>query len=67
MVEKVSNVEAKTNLQSPFYVSKIDSRCLKGHCPLAKRDKENTYQETHDEAFKDKDKAKLHNSSISTN
>ncbi len=66
-MEKVGNVEAKTNLQSPFYVREIDSRCPKGHRLSAKKNKEDTYEEPRDEAFnKNKDKAKSHNSS-STN
>ncbi len=62
MVEKAEDVEAKANLQSPFYVMEIDARCPKSHCPLAKKDKKNTYREYRNEASKDKGKAKSHNS-----
>ncbi len=57
-MEKAGDAKAKANLQSPFYIRKIDSRCSKNHCPLAKKDKENTYREPCNEASKDKDKAK---------
>ncbi len=66
-MEKAGDAEAKTNLQSPFYVRDIDTRCPKGHRPLAKKDKENTYREPQNEASKDKDKAKSHSSSNSAN
>ncbi len=67
MVEKTDNAKAKTNLQPPFYIREINSKCPKSHYPSAKKDKEDTYQESRDEASKDKDKAKSHNSSTSTN
>ncbi len=66
-MEKTGDAEVKTNLQSPFYVRDIDARCPKGHRPLSKKDKENTYREPQSEASKDKDKAKSHNSSTSAN
>ncbi len=56
VVEKAGDAEAKANLQPPFYIREIDSRCPKGHRPSAK--KKNTYWEPRDEACKDKDKAK---------
>ncbi len=56
VVEKAGDAEAKANLQPPFYVREIDSRCPNGHRPSAK--KENTYWEPRDKASKDKDKAK---------
>ncbi len=62
MVEKVGDSKAKTNLQPPFYVKKIDARCLKNHCLSVKKNKEDTYWEYHNEAFKDKEKAKFYNS-----
>ncbi len=62
-MEKADNIEAKANLQPPFYVREIDSRCSKGHRPSAKKDNKDTYWEPHNEASKDKDKAKSHNSS----
>ncbi len=68
MVEKAGNVEVKANLQPPFYVREIDSRCPKGHCPLVKKDKKDTYQKPHDKTSnKDKDKAKSYNSSAFAN
>ncbi len=66
-MEKASDVEAKANLQPPFYVREIDSRCLKGHRPSVKKNKEDTYREPRDEASKDKEKAKSHNSFTSAN
>ncbi len=63
MVEKAGDAEAKANLQPPFYVREIDSKCLKGHHLSAKKDKKDTYRESRNEASKDKDKAKSHNSS----
>ncbi len=67
VMEKAGDVEAKANLQPPFYVREIDSRCPKGHRPSAKKDKEDTYQEPQNEASKNKDKAKSHSSSTSAN
>ncbi len=68
MIEKAGDVEAKANLEPPFYVRKIDSRCPKSHCPLAKKVKKDTYWESRNEASnKDKNKVKSHNSSASTN
>ncbi len=67
-MEKVGDVEVKVNLQSPFYVREIDSKYPKSHRPLVKDDKEDIYWEPHNEASnKNKDKAKSHNSSSSTN
>ncbi len=65
-MEKAGDVEAKTNLQPPFYIREIDSRFPKDHHLSAKKDKEDTYWEPHDETSKDKDKAKSQTSS-STN
>ncbi len=67
VVEKAGNAEAKANLQSPFYVRDIDARCPKGHRPLSKKNKEDTYREPQSEASKDKDKAKSHSSPTSAN
>ncbi len=66
-MKKADDVEAKANLQSPFYVRDIDVRCPKGHRLSSQKDKEDTYQEPQSEAFKDKDKTKSHNSSTSAN
>ncbi len=63
MVEKAGDVKVKANLQSPFYVRKINARCLKSHCLSIKKDKEDTYWEYRNEASKNKEKAKSHNSS----
>ena len=57
-MKKAGNVEAKANLQPPFYVRGINSKCLKDHCPLEKKDKEDTYWKSHDKASKYKNKAK---------
>ncbi len=67
MVEKADDVEAKANLQPPYYVREIDFRCPKGYCLTAKKDKEDTYWESQNEVSKDKDKAKSHSSSTSAN
>ena len=58
VVENAGDAEGKTNLQPPFYVSEIDSRCPKSHRPSAKKNKEDTYPEPRNEASKDKDKNK---------
>ncbi len=67
VMEKVGDVEAKANLQPPFYVRDIDARCPKGHRPSSKKDKEDTYREPQNEASKDKDKAKSYRSFTSAN
>ncbi len=66
-MEKAGDVEAKANLQPPFYVRDIDARCPKGHRLSAKKNKEDIYREPQNEASKDKDKAKFHSSSSSAN
>ncbi len=63
-MEKAGDVEAKANLQPPFYVRDIDVRCPKGHRPSVKKDKEDTYREPCNETSKDKAKS---NSSASAN
>ncbi len=63
-MEKVGDVEAKANLQPPFYIREINARCLKGHHQSVKKDKEDTSQEHRDKTSKDKEKAKSHNSSL---
>ncbi len=67
VVEKAGDVEAKANLQPPFYVKEIDFRCPKDHRPSAKKDKKDTYRELQNEPSKDKDKAKSHSSSTCAN
>ncbi len=67
VVEKAGDAEVKANLQPPFYVRDIDTRCSKNHCPSAKKDKEDTYQELQNEASKDKNKTKSYSSSVSAN
>ncbi len=66
-MEKAGDVEAKANLQPPFYIRDIDVRCPKGHRLSAKKDKKNTYREPQNEASKDKDKAKSYSSSTTAN
>ncbi len=66
VIEKAGDIKAKINLQSLFYVREIDARCPKGHCPLVKKNKEDTYRKHCNETSKDKEKAKSYNSS-STN
>ncbi len=65
-MEKADNVEAKTNLQPPFYIKDIDARCPKGHRPSAKKNKEDTYQESRNEASKDKTKSQTSSSANQT-
>ncbi len=63
-MKKAGYVEAKANLQPPFYVGEIDCRCLKDHYLLVKKDKDNANQEYRNKTFnKDKKKAKSHNPS----
>ncbi len=57
MVEKAGDVEAKANLQPPFYIRNIGTKCPKGHHLSAKKDKEDTYKEPCNEASKDKAKS----------
>ncbi len=59
-MEKVDDVEAKANLQPPFYISKIDARYPKGHRSLAKKDKDDANRKHQDET--PKNKAKSNNS-----
>ena len=66
-MKKAGDVKAKANLQLPFYVKDINTRCPKDYRPLAEKNKENTYWEPQNKASKDKDKAKSHSSSISAN
>ena len=59
---KVGDTEVKANLQPPFYIREIDSKCPKGYCPSVKKDKEDANWEHRDEASsKDKEKVKSHN------
>ncbi len=66
-MKKVGDAKVKANLQPPFYIRDIDARCLKGHRPSAKKDKEDSYREPQNETSEDKDKAKSHSSSASAN
>lgn len=67
MGEKAGDVEVKINLQPPFGIRKIDSRCPRGYRLLVKKDKDDTNWEHRDgDKNKDKNKAKSHNFS-STN
>ncbi len=67
MVKEVDDAEAKVNLQSPFYIREIDSKCPKDHRLSIKKDKKNTYREPQNEISKNKDKAKSHSFSTSAN
>ena len=58
MVEKTGDVEAKANLQPPFYIRKIDFKYPKGYCLLPKKDKEDTYW-VHRNKTSNKNKEKL--------
>ena len=62
-MEKTGDVEAKANLQPPFYIKDIDSsKCPKSYCPLVKKDKEDANRENYKDASnKDKEKAKFYN------
>ena len=60
VVEKARDAKAKANLQPPFYIREIDSKCPKGYCPSVKKDKEDANREPCNKASKDKDKAKFH-------
>ncbi len=56
------DVEAKTNLESPFGTKEINFRCPKVYRPSVKKDKEHdTNQEYWD---REKDKTKSHNPSF---
>ncbi len=66
-MEKAGDIEAKTNLQPPFYVKEIDFKCPKDHRLLAKKDKTDTYWEPQNKASMNNNKAKSHSSSTSTN
>ncbi len=67
MVKKAGDVEAKANLQTPFYIREINSRCPQSHRSLAKKNKKDIYRESQNKASKDNDKAKSHSFSISAN
>ena len=62
MVEKARNVEAKANLQPPFCVKEIDSKCPKCYHSLVKKNKKDANQEHCNEASsKNKKKTKSYN------
>ncbi len=61
-MEKAGDVEAKANLQSPFYVRDINARCPKDHRLFTKKDKEDTYREPRNETSKDKAKSQTSSS-----
>ena len=63
VVEKVGDAKAKANLQPPFYVREIDSKCPKDYRPLVKKNKEDAHWEQHNKVSKDKNKAKSHSPS----
>lgn len=58
MIEKVGDGKAKANLQPTSYVRKIDSKCLKSHSLSSKKDKKDIQGKHHNEASKDREKAK---------
>ncbi len=60
VIEKAINTEAKANLQLPFEMIEINSRCLRGYRPTVKKDKDNINREHRDET--PKFKARFHNS-----
>ncbi len=64
VVEKAVNEEAKARIQSPSKTKKIDSRYPKSYWSLDKKNKDDANQEHRDKVFKDKKKAKSHNSSF---
>ena len=66
VVKKTGNAEIKADLQAPSYIWEINSKCPKGHCLLAKKDKKDTQREYRNKAFKDREKVKSYNPS-STN
>ena len=49
-MEKARDAEAKANLQAPFYIKEIDSKCPKGYCLSVKKDKEDANWEYCNEA-----------------
>ncbi len=57
MVEKVINVEVKTNLQPPSGTKEINFRCPKGYRPLVKKNKDDANWKNQDETPKDKAKS----------
>ena len=64
MLGKVGDIEAKANLQSPFYIREIEFKCLKSYCPSVKKNKEDANWKHRNETFsKDKVKDKSHNAS----
>ena len=63
MVEKIRDTEVKDNLQSLFETWEINSRYIRDHILLVKKDKNNTNRQLRDGDNKDNDKAKSHNTS----
>lgn len=64
MIEKIGDIEIKVNLQPLFYIKEINSKYPKNYYALAKKDKNDIYQESCNKTFnKDKNKAKSQNSS----
>ena len=56
VIKNVGDAKVKANLQSPSHIWEIDSRCLKGHHLLSKKDKEDTQWKYHNKASKKKAK-----------
>ncbi len=62
LIEKTVGTDVKASLQPLFRTKEIDSKCLRGHRPLVKIDKNKANREHLDET--PKNKAKSHNSSF---
>ena len=62
IVEKaVDDTKAKANLQPPFYIKEIDSKCSKGYHLFIKKDKKDANWEHRNETLKqNKEKAKTY-------
>ena len=68
IVEKVIDTKIKVSLQPSFGTRKIDFKCPKRYKLSIKKAKNNTYWKQHNQTFnKNKEKAKSHNPSSSTN
>ena len=62
VIEKADDVEAKSNLEPMSYIYReFNSKCLKDHCLLIKKNKKVNYWEDRNEVSKDKEKAKSYN------
>ena len=57
-MKKARDAKAKANLQPPFYIREIDSKCPEDYRLLVKKDKKDANWEHRDKAFS-KDKKRL--------